>query len=307
MLSLALSVLPAKAQTGGILSSMGLANTSSNAISFAGQAEGASQAMATQAASVAAAETTATGLQTSACSSQNYGQCIFYGGVVLLAGYMLLSLGKSQQQAEYAKQESTHNEGNKATPTHNPLTDPQAGVNTVVDSKGQVKLAEAEKRIKAMEKKGFKYNPKTKKMTFPNGKTATVSTIMDLKNASGISDKEFSSFQSKSSKAAEEAQKKLAAGADGTDSFGDGSTGGGGGGGGGGGSSARSTASADALPGMGGLGGMPAADAAAGPTDVSGLSKKYGDSQIGVGPSNIFSNLKNRYDVHERQGSFLVP
>lgn len=239
----------------------------------------------TAACAVGAAITCASGFGSTQCK-------LFLAGVaggIFLSMSMGKSSGTSQKTCEGVSIGECVNGSSDGSTNGNVAT---------IDPLLQSEYNQIDASINTLATQGIMVDRRTGKITLPNGKSISSSTLGSgsAMSAAGIDPAEFKSMMDNMQK---DASKKLAAkGIDNTsDMFGDALGGGGGGG--------SSAASADAM----GAGGSGFAQKNAGidrdPAQVSGMTVKYNGESIGVGPDNLFKMVHRRYNLHETKGNFI--
>lgn len=162
----------------------------------------------------------------------------------------------------------------------------------------------AQKTLAKLKENGWKINTETGNFTSPSGKTmnASVTKSASSMRAAGASEADIEAFQSAMNQAAAKvANEKPSQTADKMGNlFGDGAVGGGGSG------SKSSSGGADSY-------GSYAPPSEAGPklgidrdpAQVAGMKKIFNGEPIGVSADSAFNMIQRRYDLHEKNGSFL--
>ncbi|MGZ5278387.1 MAG: hypothetical protein ACXWC9_00485 [Pseudobdellovibrionaceae bacterium] len=157
--------------------------------------------------------------------------------------------------------------------------------------------------IDKLKKDGWQVDLTNGNITDPNGKkfnTAMLNSPSALQ-AAGISASSMKAYESAMAKGAALAAEKLKSADATSDMFGD--TPGGGG--------AKPTSSSDGgLTPYGGLGGSESGQKLGvdrDPAQVAGMSKDFNGNPIGVSQDSLFKMIDRRYELHNKNGSFLSP
>lgn len=156
---------------------------------------------------------------------------------------------------------------------------------------------ETAKGFSALDKVGAKLDPKTGKLTFPNGSTVGVGSLGDPSAMShaGVSANDMKKIQKTMSDLEKAAMTKagssLASGESGYE--------------GGGGGSTTVVSSDEGMGGMGGVGAGKDRDPAT--ASVAGMTKNFNGELIGVAGDDIFKMMTRRYNQKSKEDSFLPP
>lgn len=183
----------------------------------------------------------------------------------------------------------------------------QAGYNSDYDYMQTPEWKAAQDNIARLESQGFKFDQERGIVTDPTGKTFSAQTFSSPESmkAAGFSGSQIQGFMAEKAKTEQAINAKVAAAADGTDMFG-GEIGGSGGSGG----TISSASSADGAYGTGvGGAGLNGKNSGLGidrdPAQVAGMSKNLGNDRIGVSGDSLFDMIDRRYELHNKNGSFL--
>lgn len=210
------------------------------------------------------------------------------------------------------KSSGTSNDTVKAVSTSNPTdpynlnnnggsTDGKTGP-AAPDYQQQEEYKNAMNVIKQAEGKGWKVDLKKGLITDPKGKTFSTAMVnsADSMRAAGVSEANIKAYQNEMNKIPALAAEKAKAADGAGDLYGDSAVGGGG---------AKTAGSAD--------GGNPYAglDLPTGPklgidrdpAQVAGMSKDFNGNPIGVSQDSLFKMIDRRYELHNKNGSFLSP
>lgn len=157
--------------------------------------------------------------------------------------------------------------------------------------------SEMSKGFNALSKVGAKLDPKTGKVTFPNGTTLGADQLgnPNAMSQAGVTPTQMKNIQMQLSDLEKAALAKAGAAATAENGFE----------GGGGGGSATTVASDDAN-GMGGLGGA-GKDRDPAAASVAGMTKNFNGELIGVAGDDIFQMMARRYRQKSKEDSFLPP
>lgn len=190
------------------------------------------------------------------------------------------------------------NDPNSGGPDAPNPNDPNSGGPNlqVLDREMEKMLNDSKETIKALEAKGFKYDAKDNSISGPRGKVAAASmgSAAGMKSA-GFSDKEIAAAMKTNAIAMKKADEKLKA----LSALLDQETGGGGG-------SSRSVGSdSSSDKSFNPLLFRPGTKRANEKPTVAGLSKQYGNDQIGVASDNLFKMIERRYSAQRQRGFFM--
>lgn len=157
--------------------------------------------------------------------------------------------------------------------------------------------SEMSKGFNALSKVGAKLDPKTGKITFPNGATVGPGQLGDpnAMSQAGVNPTQMKNIQKQLSDLEKAALAKAGAAATAENGF---ESGGGGG-------STTTVASDDSGAGMGGMGNGKDRDPAA--ASVAGMTKNFNGELIGVAGDDIFQMMARRYQQKSKEDSFLPP
>lgn len=154
---------------------------------------------------------------------------------------------------------------------------------------------------KKLESQGWKFDTVKGTAKDPNGKTISpgLASSESAMKAAGANPSQIAGFQSEMKQVQKLAEKKAKA-IDGGSMFADE-------GGGGGGASPQAASTAGGMD--GGSYGMPTEKLGIDrdPAQVAGMKKDYKGSPIGVAGDSLFEMVDRRYELHQKNGSFLSP
>ncbi len=164
----------------------------------------------------------------------------------------------------------------------------------------------AQQTIKKLTDAGWKVDTTTGSITDPSGHKYSSAVVDSAANmqAAGFSGSDIKAFQSAMSKVPAMAAEKTKSADATSDMFGDDAGGAGGG--------AKAAASADSgLTPYGSLGTGAGSAHALGvnrdPAQVAGMAKDFNGTPIGVSQDSMFQMIDRRYNLHNKNGSFISP
>jgi hypothetical protein len=241
------------------------------------------------------------------CSVQDWGGCAM--GVAGMVALIMISknMQKAQDQSDGTYQAVTTNDSN--TDTAQKLAASSTTSTTVPGAEAPTPPAWnlnpnwkiITSSMDKLQDQGVKIDLKKGIIKTPNGKQFSASNMDSTAGmkAMGASDTDIKNFKDMMAQAAKVAEKNVKA-ADGTDMFGDGSIGGGG-------KSSSNSAGVNPYAGAAQAGAGPQLGINRDPAQVAGMKKSFNGEPIGVSGDSLFNMIDRRYELHDKNGSFLPP
>jgi hypothetical protein len=181
-----------------------------------------------------------------------------------------------------------------------PSNSPPNTAPAVPDYTREPDYQKAQQVVKNLQDKGWKIDVPHGAITTPDGKSFTTGLVSsaDSMRAAGGSPADIAAYQSAMAKIPALAEEKTKAADASGDMFGDSPAGGGG----------KSAASADG--GVGAFGSLalktgPRLGVNRDPAQVVGMKKNFNGDPIGVAQDSLFYMIDRRYELHQKNGSFL--
>lgn len=243
---------------------------------------------------MAAVGVTAVGVMMTCNGSPPNPSCPYWkwglGASIAAQLYMMLAKKKSDSTAEAVTNNAVNPTTGTTTPTTPVIENPE-NPNYPEYFSGTAGVA-----AKKLYNEGYRINATNGTVTTPTGQTipANVLNSPASMKAAGFSDATIKEFGEAMSQAVAKANSATPKTADTGDLFGDSI-----GGGGAGGNSGHREATANAGP------PSPKLGIDRNPSQVAGMSKLYNGEKIGVAADSAFGMIQRRYDLHEKNGSFL--
>lgn len=238
---------------------------------------------------------TAAGVAATCTGLTNPGLCKYFAAGLAASIVVTKLMSKAKKESDATVEAVTVGGANNQTGNNN--------YSGGADYMGTPEWNAAQDALKNLRAAGYTVNENTGEVTDPSGKKFSSETFASNSSmsAAGYSASDIQGFNAAKEKMNKDIAAKVAA-ADGTDMYGSDIGGSG---------KAASAGSADGGPGVGGALPVVGLNKDLGinrdPAQVAGMSKNLGGEPIGVSADSLFDMMERRYNLLEKNGSFLVP